>query len=67
MYLVFHEKFLGLRIVKVKQSHYKTGRAPEGFRRFRLPDYKKNRHMKVVRLSALCTGRLYPPENISRG
>jgi len=25
---------------------------------FRFPD---SRHMKVVRLSALCTGRLYPP------
>jgi len=33
---------------------------PEGYGRLRLPD---NRHMKVVRLSALCTGHLYPPAN----
>jgi hypothetical protein len=32
----------------------------EGSRRLRLPDFKKNRHMKVARLSALHTGRLYP-------
>ena len=29
-------------------------------RRFRLPGFSDNRHMKVVGLSALCTGRLYP-------
>jgi hypothetical protein len=32
---------------------------PEG------PRFPDNRHMKVVRLSALRTGHLYPPENIS--
>ena len=36
--------------------------APEGSRRFRLPDFHDIRHMKVVRLSASCTGRLYPQE-----
>ena len=36
---------------------------PEGSRRLRLPDFQDNRHMKVVRLSALRTGRLYPPGN----
>jgi len=35
---------------------------PEGFRRSRFPDFKNNRHMKVVRLSTLRTGRLYPQE-----
>jgi hypothetical protein len=35
---------------------------PEGSRTFRLPDFKDNRYMKVVRLSALRTGRLYPQE-----
>ena len=33
---------------------------PEGSRRMRFPDFKTNQHMKVVRLSALRTGRLYP-------
>jgi len=32
--------------------------SPEGSRSLRLPDF--NRHMKVVRLSTLPTGRLYP-------
>jgi len=44
-------------------SRYKnpwTG--PEGFRRLRLPDLIDDQHMKVVRLSALRTGRLYPPK-----
>jgi len=35
---------------------------PEGSRRLRLPDFKKICHMKVVSLSALRTGRLYPQE-----
>jgi hypothetical protein len=38
--------------------HAWTG--PEGSRRFRHPDFK----MKVVRLSVLRTGRLYPPQEI---
>jgi hypothetical protein len=28
------------------------------------PRYQDNQHMKVVRLSALCTSHLYPPGNI---
>jgi len=32
---------------------------PKGSRRLRLPEFLDNRHMKVVRLSALRTGRLY--------
>jgi len=35
-------------------------RVPGVSRRMRLPDFKTNQHMKVVRLSALRTGRLYP-------
>ena len=35
---------------------------PEGSRRFRLPDFPDIQHMKVVRLSASRTGRLYPQE-----
>jgi len=32
-----------------------------GSRRLKLPEFQDNRHIKVVRLSALRTGRLYPP------
>jgi hypothetical protein len=35
---------------------------PEGSRRLRLPHFMTIRHMKVVRLSALHIGRLYPQE-----
>jgi hypothetical protein len=41
--------------VKVKQSHYRPGE-------IEAPGFQDSRHMKVVRLSALCTGRLYPQE-----
>jgi len=43
---------------KVKQSHYR----PSGFQEVEVPKFQDNRQMKVVRLSALCTGRLYPQE-----
>jgi hypothetical protein len=45
--------------VKVKQTHYWPGqvqRAPGGW----VSRFQENRHMKVVRLSALRTGHLYP-------
>jgi hypothetical protein len=48
--------------VKIKQSHNRPSVAQKGSRRFRLPDFQDTRHMKVVKLSALCTGRLYPQE-----
>jgi hypothetical protein len=34
---------------------------PKGCRRLRLPGFSDNWHMKVARLSALCTSCLYPP------
>ena len=37
---------------------------PEGPRRLRLPKSLDNRHMKVVKLSALYTGHLYPQGSI---
>ena len=43
---------------KVKQSHYR----PWGFQEVGAPRFQDSRHMKVVSLSALCTGRLYPQE-----
>jgi len=35
---------------------------PRGFQGAEAPRFQDNRHMKVVRLSALRTGRLYPQE-----
>jgi hypothetical protein len=51
----------GLKLTnkKQKQSHYRPGQAlrvPE----VKNPRFQNNRYMKVVRLSALSTGRLYP-------
>ena len=37
---------------------------PWGFQEVEAPRFQDSRHMKVVRLSALRTGRLYPPGNI---
>jgi len=37
---------------------------PRGSRRLRLPGFLDSCHMKVVKLSALRTGRLYPPRDI---
>jgi hypothetical protein len=37
---------------------------PLGFQEVEAHRFLDNRHMKVVRLSALHTGRLYPPGNI---
>jgi len=44
-------------LVKVKQSHYRN----RGFREVDVHRIQDNQHMKVVRLSALCNGCLYPP------
>jgi hypothetical protein len=35
-----------------------------GFEEVEAPEFLDNRHMNVVRLSALRTGRLYPPGKI---
>jgi hypothetical protein len=51
------ERFSRSLLIKVKQSHYRPGQA------LRVSGGSQdNRHMKVVRLSALRTGRLYSQE-----
>jgi hypothetical protein len=47
-------------VEKVKQSLYR----PRGFQEVEAPRFHDSQHMKVVSLSALCTGCLYPPGNI---
>ena len=47
--------------VKLKQFYYKSGQT-QGFQEDEAPRFQDNRHMKVVRLSALRTGRFYPQE-----
>ena len=49
---------------KVKLSHCRPWAGPWGSRRLRLPGFLNSRHLKVVGLSALRTGRLYPPGKI---
>jgi len=44
-----------------KSTPIQAWAGPYGFMRLRLLDFLDNRHMKVVRLLALRTGRLYPP------
>ena len=51
-------------VCKGKAIPLQAWTGPEGSRTLRLPDFKDNRHMKVVRLSALRTGLLYPPGSI---
>jgi len=37
---------------------------PRGFQEVEAPRFQDYWHMKAVRLSAVCTGRLHPPGNI---
>jgi hypothetical protein len=45
----------------VKLSRYRPGQA-FGFLEVETPEFLDNRHRKVVRLSAIRTGRFYPQE-----
>jgi hypothetical protein len=51
---------LNWSLLQVKHSLYR----PWGFQEVEGPRFPDNQHMKVVRLSALCTGDPYPPGNI---
>jgi hypothetical protein len=54
---------IGYKILGFMLSDYRPA-GPQGSRSLRLPEFLDNHHMKVVRLSALCTGCLYPIEEI---
>ena len=54
---------LNLIKVFINQSHSRPGQ-PWGIQEVEAPRFQDSLHMKVVRLSALCTSRLYPPGNI---
>ena len=49
---------------KVRQSLCRPVTVPEGSRKSRLPDSRIKPYTKIVRLSTVLTGRLYPPGNI---
>ena len=48
-------------VSKGKGSPIPVWTGPEGFTRFRLPEFLQNRNIKVGSLSDLHTGLLYPP------
>ena len=54
--------YIYIYIYKGKAIPLQAWTGPEGSRRLRPPRFQDNRHMKVVRLSALHTGRFYPQE-----
>jgi len=57
-FLIFEED-----TIKKRQSNSITGLdRPRGFQEVEVPSFQDNRHMKVVRLSSLRTGRIYPQE-----
>ena len=53
--------YLNIMPIVAKQSHYRPGQALRVPREVGSPRFLDNRHMNVVRLSALRTGRLYLP------
>jgi hypothetical protein len=57
----FHRIIIGVNATAIPVQAW-TG--PYGCRRLRLPEFLDSRHIKVVKLSALRTGRIYPAGNI---
>ena len=57
--------FVLVKIGKTKGNTIQAWTGPEGSRGLRLLEYLDSQHIKVVRLSALRTGRLYTPRNIA--
>ena len=65
MHLLAHFRIKSSTRLCRRYSNPSTGlERPWGFQEVEAPRFHDNRHMKVVRLSALLTGRLYPRENI---
>ena len=65
MRIFYHEmKQLILHVCRDKINHCTGLDKPWGFQQVQAPRFQDNKHMKVVRLSALRTGRLYPPKEI---
>ena len=50
--------------IKVKSNPITGLNRPRGFQEVEVSRFQDNRHMKVVRLSALRTGGFLPPGNI---
>jgi len=53
---------LGYTVKKRYCNPFTSLDRPRGFQNVEAPRFQDNQHMKVVGLSALCTGRLYPQE-----
>jgi len=56
--VLFKNQYFWSEDKTVKRSSYR----PRGFQEVEAPGFKDNRHIMVVRLSALRTGHLYPQE-----
>ena len=68
LFLCYTQHFYCLTFIIVPTNAHIYSKAgldkPRGFQEFESPRFQDNRHMKVVGLSALHTGRLYPAGNI---
>ena len=61
LYFIFIPSFV-FPLIKGEAIPSQVSTSPEGSRRLRLPEFMDSRHMKMVWLSAVSTGPLYPQE-----
>jgi len=59
---ILNDSSLCPSVLKSKSNPVTGLDRPRRFQEVEAPRFQDNRHIKVVRLSALCTGRLYPQE-----